>query len=186
MMQKDITALILAEHAESKVSSLAHERLYLGDIDNINQANVELKDLFARLINQNSRFVLAELTLLAASGIKSEPWFSQLLNFGSSGIILDIRPIIGKDGDVDIYLISNSKDCALIKNTLKKYAGLNLDISVLFGKDIILEANIYVDKLAINAFGQGQVKKIFLNSDIFSKIQIEVKLDKECKSLSIQ
>ena len=86
----------------------------------------------------------AETELLAASGQSLGDWFSQPMNFGGAGFILDVRKVIGSDNEVDLYLNPNQvhqkisatqRLCVhFLHQVSKKYLCLSASIFSLFPK----------------------------------------------------
>jgi hypothetical protein len=99
----------------------------------------------------------AETELLAASGKSLGSWFSQPLNFGNAGFILDVRKIIGTDNEVDLYLLPNTSDSNQMEKTLSLYKGQSIKIIISNDDDEILNAELYVDESGRAAEGSGKL-----------------------------
>jgi len=124
--------------------------------------------------NQKILGCFKSVELLAASGKSLVCWFSQPINFGGAGFILDIRKIIGSNNEVDLYLLPNEKKTDKIEKSLKSYAGKNIDITITNNGSKILEANIYVDEKAQAAEGNGKIFTEQKNKDITGKLSIDI------------
>lgn len=115
----------------------------------------------------------AETELLAASGKSLADWFSQPLNFGGAGFILDIRKVIGTEDEVDLYLIPNQADESKMKKALSSYLGQSLSICIFNDGINLLTASLYIDESGLEAEGTGRLNKTEKNI-IKGKITIEI------------
>jgi len=190
--QLNITESIISQYQALQVENSATEVELQYDKEWLGREKLQLEALFAKLnaddenngrqsIDKTKQYskCLGQVTLLAATSSKTAEWFSQPLNFGSAGFILDIRRIIGKETEVDVYLIPNENKKRDMQKSLQQYAGLNLDIMVTSENETILDASIYVDELALTAYGQGQIGVLSLKAGNLSSIKFEIKINKE-------
>jgi hypothetical protein len=122
-------------------------------------------------------FPFAETELLAASGQSLADWFSQPMNFGGAGFILDVRRVLGSDNEVDLYLTPNEKDNTKMKSSLLSYLGKSLSIDVINNGTSLLNATLYVDESGCNAEGSGYLITDGDSKDIKGKISINILLD---------
>jgi hypothetical protein len=122
-------------------------------------------------------FPFAETELLAASGKSLADWFSQPMNFGGAGFVLDVRRVLGSDNEVDLYLTPNEKDNSKMKSSLLSYLGKSLTIDVNNNGTSLLNATLYVDESGCNAEGSGYLITDSDSKDIKGKICINILLD---------
>jgi len=122
-------------------------------------------------------FPFAETELLAASGKSLADWFSQPMNFGGAGFLLDVRRVLGSDNEVDLYLTPNEKDNSKMKSSLLSYLGKSLAIDVINNGTSLLNATLYVDESGCNAEGSGYLNTDSDSKDIKGKISINILLD---------
>jgi hypothetical protein len=122
-------------------------------------------------------FPFAETELLAASGKSLADWFSQPMNFGGAGFVLDVRRVLGSDNEVDLYLTPNEKDNSKMKSSLLSYLGKSLTIDVNNNGTSLLNATLYVDESGCNAEGSGYLCTDSDSKDIKGKISINILLD---------
>lgn len=122
-------------------------------------------------------FPFAETELLAASGKSLADWFSQPMNFGGAGFLLDVRRVLGSDNEVDLYLTPNEKDNSKMKSSLLSYLGKSLTIDVINNGTSLLNATLYVDESGCNAEGSGYLNTDSDSKDIKGKISINILLD---------
>jgi hypothetical protein len=122
-------------------------------------------------------FPFAETELLAASGKSLADWFSQPMNFGGAGFVLDVRRVLGSDNEVDLYLTPNEKDNSKMKSSLLSYLGKSLTIDVNNNGTSLLNATLYVDESGCNAEGSGYLITESDSKDIKGKISINILLD---------
>ncbi|ALO34553.1 hypothetical protein CMT41_07360 [Colwellia sp. MT41] len=119
-------------------------------------------------------YEFAETVLLAASGTSLAEWFSQPINFGGAGFILDVRRVIGSDNEVDLYLTPNTDNSAQMRSSLSSYLGKSLDISILNDGEYLLTATIYVDEEGTAAEGSGYLSNSENMKGIKGKISINI------------
>ncbi|WP_019029051.1 hypothetical protein [Colwellia piezophila] len=119
-------------------------------------------------------YEFAETVLLAASGTSLADWFSQPINFGGAGFILDVRRVIGSDNEVDLYLTPNTDNSAQMKSSLSSYLGKSLDISILNDGEDLLTATIYVDEEGTAAEGSGYLSNSENMRGVKGKISINI------------
>ncbi|PKI12782.1 hypothetical protein [Colwellia sp. 12G3] len=119
-------------------------------------------------------YEFAETVLLAASGTSLAEWFSQPINFGGAGFILDVRRVIGSDNEVDLYLTPNTDNSTQMKSSLSSYLGKSLDISILNDGEDLLTATIYVDEEGTSAEGSGYLSNSANMKGIKGKISINI------------
>jgi len=98
---------------------------------------------------------IATVELLAAAGQSLGGWFSQPINFGGAGFILDVRRIIGNDSEVDLYLKPNESSPENMSKTLSAYKGSTIHIVVSNNGEKLLDANLYIDETGYAAEGSG-------------------------------
>lgn len=188
MKQFDITPQILAlreeeelgqlmaevdNELESNMPSLLNEvDLCLDKISEEEQSNVISFTPKKKVVSN----LFAQTELLAASGQSLADWFSQPLNFGGAGFILDIRKVMGTDNEVDLYLLPNQSDESKMKATLSEYLGKSVTISVSNENNNLLTATLYVDESGLEAEGSGYIHN---NEELVikGKLNIEIVTD---------
>lgn len=119
----------------------------------------------------------AETELIAASGQSLGDWFSQPMNFGGAGFILDVRKVIGSDNEVDLYLNPNQEDSDKMKKSLLKYLGKSINISILNNGTNLLTATLYIDETGYSAEGSGYLMKLDEMDNVKGKISIDISFD---------
>jgi len=112
--------------------------------------------------------------LLAAAGQSLGDWFSQPMNFGGAGFILDVRRVIGSDDEVDLYLTPNNLDTVQMKKTLETYIGKSIHISVSNDGVQLLDANLYIDETGNAAEGSGTLVELDDTAVIKGSISIDI------------
>lgn len=121
-------------------------------------------------------FFLGRTTLLAAAGERLGTWFEHPLVFHSSGMVVDIRRIVGSEDEVDLYIKSNSQDESVIQQSLSSFKNKSLTVRMTLAGKIILDARIYIDDSACFAEGHGRLINIE-KTDLSGDIDFEVILD---------
>ena len=119
---------------------------------------------------------LATVELLAAAGQSLGDWFSQPLNFGGAGFILDIRRVIGTDNEVDLYLKPNDSNPENMEKTLAAYKGQTIHIAVSNNGEQLLDANLYIDETGNAAEGTGYLAEQTDNA-IMGKINVDIVIE---------
>jgi hypothetical protein len=137
----------------------------------------ELKDTnIISFPKQNIR--LAQTELMAAAGQDLGDWFAQPLVFASSGMVLDIRKVLGSDNEVDVYIQSNSNDTTQIEKSFLPFRDKSLQVRLTIDGKEILKADIYVDESGVAAEGTGQLNSFDIGH-IQGQIDFEVLIDNE-------
>jgi hypothetical protein len=118
-------------------------------------------------------FPFAETELLAASGKSLADWFSQPMNFGGAGFILDVRRVLGTDNEVDLYL--SPTDLEKMSASFDVYKGKSLKLTITNNGNPLLIAELYIDDTGQEAEGSGQL--IDLNATpVQGKISIDIEV----------
>jgi len=195
MKPTDITEQILKMHEEDVIQQMITDtqEVLANDIPSDLQKELDLCLSKAKMSERQSTdnvisfkpkektnivtFPFAETELLAASGKSLADWFSQPMNFGGAGFILDVRRVLGSDNEVDLYLTPNDKDNSKMKNSLFSYIGKSLTIDVINNDTSLLSATLYVDESGCAAEGSGHLIKDNDSKNIKGKISINILLD---------
>jgi len=119
---------------------------------------------------------LASIELLAAAGQSLGDWFSQPLNFGGAGFILDIRRVIGTDNEIDLYLKPNESNPENMEKTLTAYKGKNIHLIVSNNGQQLLDANLYIDQTGNAAEGSGYLSEQ-TDISIMGKISVDIVIE---------
>ena len=86
---------------------------------------------------------LGSTTLLAAAGQSLGIWYENPLTFSSSGIVVDIRHIMGTKDEVEITFFAKDKSHpSLIKDSLQSFKGQDIAISISLNDNVILNATL--------------------------------------------
>ena len=191
MSTKDITKQILEMHGEEAMQHLMEEvrqefkdgipQELQSELDTLlAKANAPKKPISREVIDSISEAVhrflqpLASTELLAAAGQSLGDWFSQPMNFGGAGFILDVRRVIGTENEVDLYLTPTDPDSENMKKTLEAYIGQSIHI-VISNNDVqLLVANLFVDESGNAAEGSGHLIDADNAQDIKGKISIDI------------
>jgi hypothetical protein len=191
MNKKNITQQILMIHEEETMRNLMNEvkeELKDGVIEELQgELNLLLKmsgkdevsssnNILSFNIKQHTPKLttLAETVLLAAGGKSLGDWFSQPINFGGAGFILDVRKVIGSDNEVDIYLSPNQPDTSDMQKTLASYIDKSIHIVISNNGKQLLEANLYIDKTGSAAGGNGMLMNMGDSHDINGALSIDL------------
>ena len=186
---EDITKQILEMHEEEEMQNLMEEVRKEFKHGIPEQLQSELNALLAKAkANKKSDNViafkpkkihsffkpLAATELLAAAGQSLGDWFSQPMNFGGAGFILDVRRVIGTENEVDLYLTPTHPDTENMKKTLEAYIGQSIHI-VISNNDVqLLDANLYIDESGNAAEGSGHLIDTDNAQNIKGKISIDI------------
>lgn len=120
----------------------------------------------------NEAYYSTETELLAASGQSLGEWFSRPINFVGAGFILDIRRVIGRKDEIDIYLTPSNK--TVMGDSLAPFKGKSVKLSIKSNERNILTAELYIDENGIAAEGSGMLMEIEDDIDIKGKIRIDI------------
>ena len=173
MSEEKLTQLIRRIHDEKVYMEFAKqvlEETKLGVANSLQQKVtnlvMEVESLQSKKVlqfpNMNS-FSLGKTTLLAAAGEKLGTWFEHPLVFPSSGMVVDIRRIVGSENEVDIYIQSNSEDESVIQQSLRPFKDTSINIRMTLADEIMLDAEIYIDDSACFAEGHGRLSNVEKN-----------------------
>lgn len=120
---------------------------------------------------------IGEATLMAAAGQKLSNWYENPLIFSSTGFIVDVRPILGTENEVEITLQAKDKEhLSQISNLLEPYKSQSLDVSISIKGNTVLKANIYIDDTAEYAEGSGEITSGYKDS-LHGIIEFNIILD---------
>jgi len=188
MNKNDITKDIMNFHKEETITNLLDnikEELKSGIpaklqnelstlLSTVNQAD-NIVDFKKKRSNKNLLMTnLGSIELLAAAGQSLGDWFSQPLNFGGAGFILDVRKVIGTDNEVDLYLSPNQEETGNMQKSLKAYKGHTIHIIISNNGEHLLDANIYIDETGSAAEGSGFLIKPQEEKKIKGKLSIDI------------
>lgn len=186
MSEEKITQLIRQIHEEKVYQDFVGQVLEETKLGVSKSLNQKVSNLLEFSENQISKKVipfartkplsLGKTTLLAAAGENVGNWFEHPLVFPSSGMVVDIRRIVGSEDEVDLYIQSNSDDESVIQQSLSPFKSKSLSIRLTLSGEIMLDANIYIDESACFAEGQGKLVNIEKN-DLSGDIDFEVILE---------
>jgi hypothetical protein len=126
---------------------------------------------------QRELHTFGETELLAAAGGSLSDWFSQPMNFGGAGFIIDIRKVFGTENEVDIYLKPNKNNEEEMHKSLGSYVGQSVQVVVSNNRNILLDAVLYVDASGTAAEGSGKLIAQSNEIDIKGKISISIVVD---------
>lgn len=119
---------------------------------------------------------LAQTELMAAAGQNLGDWFAQPLVFAASGMVVDIRKVLGSDNEVDVYIHPNSNDTRQIEDGFFPFKDKNLQVRLTIDGKEILKADIYVDESGKAAEGTGHLLSLD-SKDVQGKIDFEIIVD---------
>jgi hypothetical protein len=190
MKHIDITKQVLALHEEDvfkqmmsdvqkdleEVSSSLQSEIDMC-LSKINSEQIASSDNVVSLKSTSNNvvaFPFAETELLAASGKSLADWFSQPMNFGGAGFVLDVRRVLGTDNEVDLYLTPNQTKSTEMKESLLSYLGKSLSINVINNGKSLLNATLYVDESGSSAEGSGYLITANDKNGIKGKISINI------------
>jgi hypothetical protein len=190
MKHIDITKQVLALHEEDVFKQMMSDvqkdleeasSSLQSEIDmclgKINSQQIASSDNVVSLKSKSNNvvaFPFAETELLAASGKSLSDWFSQPMNFGGAGFVLDVRRVLGSDNEVDLYLTPNQTKSTEMKESLQSYLGKSLSISVINNGKSLLNATLYVDESGSSAEGSGYLITANDKDDVKGKISINI------------
>ena len=101
---------------------------------------------------------LGTTNLLAAAGKSLGKWYENPLTFSSSGIVVDIRRILGTDDEVEItFQAQEQRQPSLIMDSLQAFKAKDVAIRISINEKVILNASIYIDENADYAEGRGVI-----------------------------
>jgi hypothetical protein len=132
---------------------------------------------FAPTTIPSNLYTFGETELLAAAGSSLSDWFSQPMNFGGAGFVLDVRKVIGTDNEIDVYLRPNKTDALEMQESLGNYIGQSIQIIVANDKNRLLDAVLYVDDTGKAAEGSGKLLAQTKQTSIKGKISISIVID---------
>ena len=141
----------ISEALQSELDALLIKSKEIGSIKsgNVLQFKEKAKE-------RTPQFILfAETELLAAAGKSLGDWFSQPISFGGGGFLLDVRRVLGSKNEVDIYLKPNKSDTSEMRKTLAPYLGKSVHLMISNDDNVLLDANLYIDKNGHAAEGDG-------------------------------
>jgi len=186
MSEEKITQLIRQIHEEKVYQDFVGQVLEETKLGVSKSLNQKVSNLLEFSENQISKkvipfartkpFSLGKTTLLAAAGEKLGTWFEHPLVFPSSGMVVDIRRIVGSENEVDIYIQSNSEDESVIQQSLRPFKDTSISIRMTLADEIMLDAEIYIDDSACFAEGHGRLSNVEKN-DLSGDIDFQVILD---------
>lgn len=119
------------------------------------------------------RIQLARTELMAASSKNLADWFAQPLVFEGSGMLIDIRKVLGSNNEVDLYIQSNNVNCDLIEESLLPFRGKELMVRFSVNGKELLHADIYVDQSGHSAEGSGLLESIE-EKDVHGTLEVEI------------
>jgi hypothetical protein len=176
----DITEQIIKMHEEDVIQQMITDTQEELASDIPSDLQKELDSCLSKAKENNIiAFPFAETELLAASGKSLADWFSQPMNFGGAGFILDVRRVLGSKNEVDLYLKPNEKDNSKMKSSLLSYLGKSLTIDVNNNGTSLLNATLYVDESGCIAEGSGYLITESDSKNIKGKISINIILDEK-------
>ena len=190
MSSKDITKYVVAIHRQESLNQLLQDtvdELANGVPDSLlNELNdlmkkVDIEDSqTSNVVNidfappQPALTLLGETQLLAAAGQQLDDWFKHPIFFAESGFTLDIRPVLGTDNEIDLYLYPVAGQANKKIMPLAAYAGKSLHIALAINHNTVLEANLYVDEEGIEAEGSGKLLDNVDSSDNAGKVTLNI------------
>lgn len=124
-------------------------------------------------------YTIGETELLAAAGPTLADWFTQPISFGGAGFALDVRRVIGRVDEVDVYLNPNSDSSEQMQKTLHAFVGRSIRLVVSNNQDQLLDAILYIDKAGNAAEGSGKLIEQKGDMSIKGKISISIIVDSE-------
>ncbi len=184
MKHFDITSKILeihereelkkaVEEAKEEIAEGIHKDI-LSEVELLVQKNGPDElinvDLNFEETSANEPYYSTETDLLAASGQSLGEWFSRPISFVGAGFILDIRRVIGKKDEIDIYLTPSNE--AVMSDSLAHFKGKSVKLSIKNNERHILSAELYIDENGVAAEGSGMLMEI--EDDIKGKIRIDI------------
>ena len=122
-------------------------------------------------------YTFGETELLAASGKSLADWFSQPINFGGAGFILDIRKVFGTENEVDIYLKPNQNNDEEMRESLGSCIGQSIQVVVSNNQITLLDAILYIDESGTAAEGSGHLIVQSNETVVKGKISISIVVD---------
>jgi hypothetical protein len=190
MKHIDITKQVLALHEEDVFkqmmsdvqrdleeasSSLQSEiDMCLGKINSQQIASSDNVVSLKSKSNNVATFPFAETELLAASGKSLSDWFSQPINFGGAGFILDIRRVLGTENEIDLYLLPTESE--KMSASLDVYKGKSLLLTIRNNDEPLLVADLYIDDAGQEAEGSGQLIGTNVRQIVQGKITIDIEV----------
>lgn len=182
MSNKNITSIIKKLH-EEKISQEILDEVEADFITGIPPSLLdELKTLRIQAEQSNiisfpqKKHSLAQTNLMAAAGQNLGNWFDQPIVFVASGLILDIRRVIGTNNEVDVFIQSNTQDTSLIERNLLPFGDKTLQIKLSINGKELLEASIYVDEQGVAAEGSGYLKSLN-ESNMHGNVDLDIIID---------
>jgi hypothetical protein len=176
---ENITQLIKKIHEEEGNKQLLEDVLKESEKGFSEEILLEVQSLLKKANKSNviefpKRTVqLGQTELMAASGQNLGEWFAQPIIFESSGMIIDVRKVIGSEDEVDVYIQPNSDDCHLIEQSLFPFKDKTLQVRLsVNGKDL-LQAEIYIDESGHSAEGSGHLQQVD-EDDVHGKLDLEI------------
>lgn len=129
-------------------------------------------DLNFEEASANEPYYSTETELLAASGQSLGEWFSRPINFAGAGFILDVRRVLGRKDEIDIYL--SPSNSIVMSDSLAPFKGNSVKLSIKNNERNILVAELYIDENGEAAEGSGTLIDIEDDIDIKGKIRIDI------------
>jgi hypothetical protein len=190
MSSKDITKYVLSIHRQESLNQLLQDTVdelahgvpasLIKELNDLKK-KIDIEDSQASNVvhmtfapPQSVLTLLGETQLLAAAGQQLDDWFKHPIFFAESGITLDIRPVLGTDKEIDLYLYPVDGQVNKKIMPLLAYAGKSLHIALAINHNTVLEANLYVDEEGIEAEGCGKLLDNVDSSDNAGKVTLNI------------
>ena len=164
MSKENITQLIKQIHEEEVNKQLVEDVLLESEKGFSEEIMSEVQSLLKKANKSNvvafpdRKIRLAQTQLTAAGGQELGAWFEHPIIFESTGMVVDVRKVFGKDDKVNVYVHPNGDDSSLIEKSLLPFKDKTLQVRLSIDGIELLQAEIYVDDTGSNAEGSGYIQ----------------------------